>query len=103
MAKATQLVKAHIDDADYNRDSMAADLNMSVSTLYKRLRGCTDMSIQTFIQTIRLNAACDILRAEPDIRISELAYRVGFNTPKYFSQCFKREFGMLPGDFLSKA
>lgn len=103
MAKATQLVKDHIDDADYNRDSMAADLNMSVSTLYKRLRGCTDMSIQTFIQTIRLNAACDILRAEPDIRISELAYRVGFNTPKYFSQCFKREFGMLPGDFLSKA
>lgn len=103
MAKATQLVKAHIDDADYNRDSMAADLNMSVSTLYKRLRGCTDMSIQTFIQTVRLNAACDILRVEPDIRISELAYRVGFNTPKYFSQCFKREFGMLPGDFLSKA
>lgn len=103
MAKATQLVKAHLDDADYNRDSMAADLNMSVSTLYKRLRGCTDMSIQTFIQTIRLNAACDILRAEPDIRISELAYRVGFNTPKYFSQCFKREFGMLPGDFMSKA
>lgn len=103
IARATQLVRDHLDDSTYNRDRMAADLNMSVSTLYSRLRDCTDLSIQTFIQTIRLNAACDMLRADPNIRISELAYSVGFNTPKYFSQCFKRAFGMLPGDFARSA
>ena len=102
IAKATQLVRDNLEDSDYNRDRMAADLGMSVSSLYSRLRECTDLSIQTFIQTIRLNTACDILRREPDIRISELAYRVGFNTPKYFSQCFKREFGMLPGDYIKQ-
>lgn len=48
---------------------------------------------------MRLNAATDILRKEPDIRIQELAFRVGFNTPKYFSQCFKKEFGMLPKEY----
>ena len=100
VARATQLVRDHLDDSDYNRDRMAADLGMSVSSLYSRLRETTDLSIQTFIQTIRLNAAADILRHEPDIRISELAYRVGFNTPKYFSQCFKKEFGVLPGDYI---
>ncbi len=99
VARATRLVRDHLDDSAYNRDRMAADLGMSVSTLYSRLRECTDLSIQTFIQAVRLNAACDILRAEPGIRISELAYRVGFNTPKYFSQCFKKEFGLLPGEF----
>lgn len=102
IAKATQLVRDHLDDPDYNRDRMAADLGMSVSSLYSRLRECTGLSIQTFIQTIRLNAAADILRQHPEIRISELAYRVGFNTPKYFSQCFKKEFGVLPGDYIKK-
>lgn len=102
VAHATQLVHDHLDDSDYNRDRLAADLGMSVSSLYARLRENTDLSIQTFIQTIRLNAACDILRQETDIRISELAYRVGFNTPKYFSQCFKKEFGMLPGEYVKK-
>lgn len=99
VARATQLVRSHLDDPDYNRDSMAADLGMSVSSLYVRLRECTDLSINNFIQTIRLNAACDILRTAPSIHISELAYRVGFNTPKYFSQCFKKAFGVLPGDY----
>lgn len=100
IAKATQLVNDHIDDADYNRESMAADLNMSVSTLYGRMRDCTGLSIQTFIQTIRLNTAAEILTKEPYIRINELAYRVGFNTPKYFSQCFKKKFGVLPGEYI---
>lgn len=100
IAKATQLVNEHIDDADYNRDRMAADFNMSVSTLYGRMRECTGLSIQNFIQTIRLNAAAEILTHDPFIRINELAYRVGFNTPKYFSQCFKKKFGVLPGDYL---
>lgn len=102
MDRAMRLVRDNLDDSTYNRDRMAADLGMSVSTLYTRLRNVTGLSIQTYIQTIRLNMACDILRKEPDIRISELAYRVGFNTPKYFSQCFKKEFGILPGEYLDK-
>ena len=100
ISRATQLVRDHLDDSEYNRDRMAADMGMSASSLFSKLREATGMNIQTFIQNIRLNAAADILRSEPDIRISELAYRVGFNTPKYFSQCFKKEFGMLPGEFI---
>jgi len=36
------------------------------------------------------------------IRISELAYAVGFNDPKYFSACFKKEFGMLPSEYIER-
>lgn len=99
LAKATQLVREHLDDSQYNRDRMAADMGMSASSLFVKLREATGMNIQTFIQNIRLNAAADMLRARPDMRISELAYQVGFNTPKYFSQCFKKEFGVLPSDY----
>ena len=99
LKKARELVMQNLDDTDYNRDRMAADLGMSVSSLYTRLHDVSGLSIQNFIQNIRLNAAVDILRRDPSIRISELAYSVGFNTPKYFSQCFKKEFGMLPGEY----
>lgn len=100
IARATQLVREHLDDSEYNRDRMAADMGMSASSLFSKLREATGMNIQTFIQNIRLNTAAEILRSDPDIRISELAYRVGFNTPKYFSQCFKKEFGVLPGEYV---
>ena len=36
------------------------------------------------------------------IRVSELAYAVGFNDPKYFSACFKKEFGVLPSEYLDQ-
>lgn len=98
LSRATTLVRDHLADADYNRDRLAADLGMSVSSLYGRLRESTGLSVQTFIQTIRLNAARDILRAHPGMRVSELAYSVGFNTPKYFSQCFRKAFGHLPSE-----
>ena len=100
IAKATKLVMDNLADAEYNRDSMAADFSMSVSSLYCRMRECTGLSTQNFIQTIRLNASAEILANEPYIRINELAFRVGFNTPKYFSQCFKKKFGVLPGDYM---
>lgn len=93
------LMEDHLGDSDFNRDVFASEMNMSLSALYKKLRNLTGLSVQTYISTIRLNAAREILNQDPNIRISELAYRVGFNTPKYFSQCFKKEFGMLPGEF----
>ena len=102
LKKARELVMQNLDDTDYNRDRMAADLGMSVSSLYTRLHDVSGLSIQNFIKNIRLNAAADILCRDSDFRISELAYSVGFNTPKYFSQCFKKEFGVLPGEYAKK-
>ena len=85
---------------DYGREELAADLLISSSSLYNKLRAITGQNISGFITSIRLKEACRILRAEPDIRVSELSYRVGFATPRYFSQCFKKEFGMLVKEYV---
>ena len=37
-----------------------------------------------------------------NVRVSELAYAVGFNDPKYFSACFKKEFGLLPSEYIDR-
>ena len=51
------------------------------------------------ITSIRMKEAKRILEGDPDILINDLAVRVGFNTPKYFSKCFKKEFGIFPKEF----
>ena len=100
--KVMAKIMENIADSDYGREQLAADLCISSSSLYNKLRAITGQNITGFIASIRLKHACSILRSEPDIRINELAYRVGFATPRYFSQCFKKEFGMLVKDYVDK-
>ena len=87
-------IKEHLDDNDFGREQLAKELLISSSTLYNKLRALTGQNIAGFISSIRLKEACQILRREPSIRINELAYRVGFSTPRYFSLCFKKEYGI---------
>lgn len=87
-------VNENMMNSEYGREQLAADLCISSSTLYNKLRAITGQNISSFITSIRMKEACRILRSNPNIRINELCYEVGFSTPRYFSQCFKKEFGM---------
>lgn len=99
--KAIECVRKHLSDGDYNRETFATDMCISSSTLYNKLRAITGQNVSGFISSIRLKEACRILRERPDISMTELSSMVGFNTPKYFSKCFKKEFGMLPSEYAS--
>ncbi|MCH4181716.1 MAG: response regulator [Prevotella sp.] len=100
--KAINCVNDHLDDPAYNREAFASDMVMGASSLYNKLRALTGQNIVEFITSIRLKKACQILRDHPDISVKELSIRVGFNTPKYFSKCFKKAFHVLPNDFAMK-
>lgn len=97
--KATEVVLQHLSDADYDRDSFANDMAMGSYTLYNKLKATTGQTIVGFITSIRLTEAQRILKSDPNILISDLAARVGYNTPKHFSNCFKKEFGVFPKEF----
>jgi len=100
LKRALDCVYQHLDDGDYDRDAFAADMGASASTLYNKLRSLTGMSVSSFIRDIRMKEAQRIARQQPDIRVSDLAYRVGFHDPKYFSTCFKKQFGLQPTEYL---
>ena len=106
LKRASECVYAHLDDSDYDRYAFASDMGASASTLYNKLRALTGLSVGSFIRDIRMKEAMRIAQNQPDIRISDLAYKVGFKDPKYFSTCFKKDFGMQPTEYiehLSKA
>jgi ligand-binding sensor domain-containing protein/AraC-like DNA-binding protein len=98
--KAIDCVKQHLDDADYDREQFASDMCVSSSTLYNKLRALTGQNVTGFINSIRLKEACRIVRLRPEISMMELSMEVGFNTPKYFTKLFKKEFGMLPREYV---
>lgn len=101
--KAKECVMKHLDDSEFDRDTFAAEMGASGSTLYNKLRALTGMNINNYIRTIRMNEAKRLAERQPDIRVSDLAYMVGFKDPKYFATCFKKDFGIQPSEIIAKA
>ena len=102
LKRAMDCVYEHLDNSEYDRDALAADMGASSSSLYNKLRALTGLSINNFIRDIRMKEAMRLAQQNPLIRVSDLAYKVGFKDPKYFSTCFKKEYGSLPTEFLER-
>ena len=102
LRRAVSCVNDHLDDSDYDRDTFAADMGASASTLYNKLRSLTGMNVSAFIRDIRIKAACRLAKENPDLRVSDIAYRVGFKDPKYFATSFKKEMGLQPKEYFDR-
>jgi CheY-like chemotaxis protein len=102
LEKALNCIHEHLDDSSYDRDAFAADMGASSSTLYNKLRTITGMNVNAFIRDVRMKEARRLAEKDPSMRISDLAYKVGFQDPKYFSTCFKKYFGMQPKEFMEE-
>ena len=102
VTRAKETIMQHLSDADYDREAFAKDMAMGESTLYNKVKATTGQTVIAFITSIRMKEAQRIIQSNPNILISEVAIQVGFNTPKYFSKCFKKEFGVFPKEYAEK-
>ena len=94
-------IEQHLEESEFDLEQLAADKNMSKSTLYRKIKSMTGMTPLDFIRNIKMKRACMMLFNRSHT-ISEVAYAVGFNSPKYFTRCFKDEFGVTPSEYLQK-
>lgn len=95
---ATAFVENNITNPELTLEMMSSYLNMSRVNLYKKLLSITGNTPKEFIRTIRLKHAEQMLHAG-QFNVSEVAYNVGFNNPKYFSKYFIEMFGMTPSQY----
>jgi response regulator RpfG family c-di-GMP phosphodiesterase len=102
LQRAIDCVNRHLDDSSFDQQQFSEEMNVSKSTLYNKLKTLTGLNSSAFITNIRMKAACRIMNQNRGIRISDLAYAVGFNDPKYFSSCFKKEFSMRPSEYIER-
>ena len=96
--KAIDLVEENIGNSQFSVQEMSSELGMSRVNLYKKISSLTGESPVEFIRSIRLKRAAQFLK-QGQLTVSEVAYRVGYNDPKYFARQFKNEFNMSPSQY----
>jgi len=98
LRKAMNIVQENLTDENFSADSFADKMAMSRVHLYRKLKSLTGESVSDFVRTIRLKLAANLVK-DKGLSVKETAYSVGFSDPKYFSKCFKQQFGMKPTDY----
>ena len=73
-------------------------MGVSKSSFYRKMKAVTGLSINEFIQNVRIKKATELL-INSDMNVSEIAYETGFNDPYYFSRLFKKYHNMSPSDY----
>ncbi|RXJ49918.1 ATP-binding protein [Gelidibacter gilvus] len=91
-----------LEDANFKMEELAAPLNMSYSTIYRKCQALTGHSLVDFVRILRLKKAA-VLITKNGFTVSETAFMTGFNDPKYFSKCFKKQFKKSPVSFKHEA
>jgi len=99
MTRIMEKLEANMDNADYSVEELAADVGMHRMNLYRKIQSLYGMTPSEFIRTMRLKRAAQLLGDDPNLTVVEVADRVGFNTPKYFTRYFKEMFGVLPSQY----
>lgn len=95
---ATAYVEKHLDDSTLTVERMSKDLGMSRVNLYRRMVAVTGKTPSEFLRLVRLRHT-EKLVMKSQLTVSEISYKVGFASPRYFSKCYKELFGYLPSQY----
>lgn len=101
IAKAVALIESNIENPDFLVEDLCREMGMSRVYFYKKVLSLTDKTPSELIRYIRLKRAA-VLLEKSQLFINEVAYKVGFNDPKYFRKYFKDEFGVNPNEYKKK-
>ncbi|WP_442588415.1 hybrid sensor histidine kinase/response regulator transcription factor [Pedobacter sp. AW31-3R] len=96
------LVEDCIQDEVLDATTLADKMNMSQSTLYRKLKGLTGKNINQLVRKVRIQKAAQLLRSGK-YNVTEVSLMVGINSSIYFRQCFKEELGQLPSEYQKQA
>ena len=88
----------NITDSNFGVERLSEIINMSRSSLHRKIKALSGTSPTDFIRLIRLKKASELI-AEGHYRTGEVCYIVGINSPSYFIKLFQKQFGMTPKEF----
>lgn len=94
---ATRAIRENLDNPEFDVEDFSSYFDISRRHVLRKLKSITGMSINEYIRVIRLKESYSLLAAGR-LNVSEVAYSVGFTDPKYFSNCFKKQFGHTPSE-----
>ena len=99
--QATEIIERHLVDLNFSVDVLASELNLSRSSLHRKLKALTDQSATEFMKFVRINKSIKLIESG-ETNIDEICFKVGFNSHSYYSMCFKKQLGLTPSEYISR-
>ena len=99
--RVMEVIKRNLDNPEFGVDDLSREVGMSRVHLNRKLKETLGISPSNLIKSTRMKQAAYLL-VHDKVNISEVAYRVGFSTPSYFSNSFRSYFGLSPKEFVAK-
>ncbi|NLY25679.1 MAG: response regulator [Bacteroidales bacterium] len=102
MKEVMDVIEKNYCDSNFGVRELIHQLNMSYTIIYKKFVSLTGVPPVRFLLLYRLKIAKNILKKNRNnnVIVSEIAYRVGFNDPKYFTRCFVKQYNMTPSSII---
>ncbi|MDX9948823.1 MAG: response regulator, partial [Bacteroidales bacterium] len=99
--KAIALIEERMKDEKFSLDEFHREMNLSRSTMFRKLSALTGQSPTEFIRTIRLKRAAELLRQNFG-NVSEVSLEVGIYNISWFNRSFRKMYGVSPGEYAKK-
>ncbi|MEQ9306264.1 MAG: AraC family transcriptional regulator [Marinoscillum sp.] len=99
--KVIEVIESNLSNSKFSVEEFSDHFRMSRRNLYRKIKTVSGLSVNEFLKNIRLKKSVQLLQ-DAEMNVSEVAYAVGFSDPKYFSKCFKEQFGQSPSDYHAK-
>lgn len=93
------IIEGNLSNSDLSVQTMLTGLGMSRTAFFLKIKAVSGMTFSDYVKTIRLKKAARLFQ-EGNTYISEVAYLVGFSSPSYFCNCFKKQFHISPSEFI---
>lgn len=101
MEQVMAFMEEQMDNAELTIDEFADKLLLSRTVFYRKLKSIVGLTPVDFIREIRIKRAVQLIDSG-EYNFSQVAYMTGFNDPKYFSKCFKKQIGITPTEYKEK-
>lgn len=98
MKKLTAYIEDNLASESLDMESLASNMNVSVSSLYRKVKSLIGITANDYIRKIKMKKAAEMLTSG-NFNISETAWNVGISSLAYFRQCFKDEYGCTPSEY----
>lgn len=97
--EANAVIRKNFDNFDFDLNLLASELNMGRSKMFSRIKEITGITPNEYVLNMKLKEAGRLLKEVSEYNVAEVAYTLGFSSPRYFSKCFKSFYGVTPQAF----
>ncbi|HMP30818.1 MAG TPA: helix-turn-helix domain-containing protein, partial [Saprospiraceae bacterium] len=100
LLKMNRYIEEHIESPNLSIEELSKEMLVSRGTLYAKVLNLTGETPVEYVRSVKLKKALALLQKN-DMKISQIAYAVGFSNPNYFARAFKAKYDVSPSEYLS--